>query len=411
MNQVDKFLESAFNTLELDDQLEFYLRSPQRRVSFEIPVPLGDGKLLVFNGYRVQHNNARGPYKGGLRFHPSVDLEHFESLASLMTWKTALANIPFGGAKGGVNCDPSKLSSDQIEFITKRYTSRINDFIGPETDIPAPDMGTGAREMAWILEAYSSKNGYIPAIVTGKPLGLGGSSGRKQATGKGVALFACWAYEEENGSINGKTVAIQGFGNVGAHAAYYLEKFGAKVVAISDREGALYQPNGLKVVERIDQGENFSKISVQDVFTGEKLRNEELLELDVDLLIPAAIEDVITEKNVDNIRAKLIVEAANGPISWTANKRLQEKGIKIIPDILANAGGVVVSYLEWVQNQQHWSWSEEKVGREMNRILEGAWKSVVSYRDEKEKSCSYREASYMIAIERVRKSAEQRGFQ
>lgn len=410
MGHCDQFLDRAFKKLELDEQMEFYLRSPQRRISFELPLPVSNGKIKVYSGFRVQHNNARGPYKGGLRFHPEVDLDHFDTLASLMTWKTALIDLPFGGAKGGINCDARTLAPEQLEFLSKSFVEKIADMIGPETDIPAPDMGTGQREMSWMFEAYSARKGYLPAVITGKPPHLGGSYGRTQATGKGVALATKKALEWQQKSVQGKTIAIQGFGNVGSHAACFLEQMGAKIVAISDHRGAIYNEGGLPIQEIVKRMTALAPgSSFHDCFDGNKMDPAELLFMEVDVVIPAAIEEVIHADNASRVKAPLIIEAANAPVTFEADQLLEQKGHLVVPDILANAGGVTVSYLEWVQNHQYWRWSEERVAREMERLLTDAWSSVFQYVGEK--SCSFRQACYMLAIERVRRAAESRGFQ
>lgn len=406
----DRFLERAFSEVDLDLEMQQLLRTCYRELRFELPLKRDDGSIQVFLGYRVQHDQSRGPFKGGLRFNPNVDMDHFAALAMLMTWKCALLDLPFGGAKGGVNCAPGELSDRELEKLTKRFTERISMAIGPNRDIPAPDMGTGAREMAWIIDAYSHQNGFTPEVVTGKPLELGGSLGRVEATGRGVAQITRLAAEEFDIDLKQARVAIQGFGNVGANAAAFLAESGAKIVAVSDSEGGVYQAKGLDIAalrERLE-GKGRSALLQDVIEDGEKISNPELLELDVDILIPSAIGEVITGENVDRVAAGLIVEAANMPVDCEADDKLRQRGTPVIPDILANAGGVTVSYLEWVQNRQRYRWSEEKVNDELQTHLANAWRQVKE-RHEREQ-IDLRLAAYLIAVERVVKAIELRGF-
>jgi len=390
--------------------MQHLLRICYRELRFELPLKRDDGSIQVFLGYRVQHDQSRGPFKGGLRFHPDVDMDHFVALASLMTWKCALLDLPFGGAKGGVNCKPEELSVHELEKLTKRYTERIGMLIGPDRDIPAPDMGTGPREMAWIIDAYAHRHGFTPEVVTGKPLELGGSLGRIEATGRGVAQITRLAAEEFGLDLKKARVAVQGFGNVGAHTAAFLADRGAHIVAISDAGGGLYDQKGLDIAalrQKVAEGERPRLLKDLDG-EGEKISNEELLQLDVDILIPAALGHVITGDNVDQIRAGIIVEAANMPVDYEADARLRERGTPVVPDILANAGGVTVSYLEWVQNRQRYHWSEDKVNNELETRLASAWRQVG-------KRCSQEQvdlrlAAYLIAVERVVKAVQLRGF-
>ncbi|NIQ96919.1 MAG: Glu/Leu/Phe/Val dehydrogenase [Desulfuromonadales bacterium] len=406
-----RFLEAAFDLLDIDEEMRQLLETPYREVLFELPLKRADGTICVFYGYRAQHDQSRGPFKGGLRFHPDVDMEHFVALASIMTWKTAVVDLPFGGAKGGINCDPSKLSRPELETLVKRYVERMDSLIGPDKDIPAPDMGSGAREMAWIVDAFAHRRGFNPGVVTGKPLELGGSLGRLEATGRGVAQITALATEAEGIDLDGATVAVQGFGNVGSHAALFLQQRGARIVAISDADGAIYHPSGLDAEaaarELHDHDQPSSALADLDL-EGEQISNTELLQLDVDILIPSAIGGVIHKDNADDISARLIVEAANMPITCGAAPILEERGITVIPDILANAGGVIVSYLEWIQNRQRYRWAEERVTAELEKRLARAWHEVCAKAGEH--GVRYRLAAYLIAVERVKRAVEMRGF-
>ncbi|MBI1312296.1 Glu/Leu/Phe/Val dehydrogenase [bacterium] len=404
------FLDCALQRLQVNDEIQALLRSPFREIKFELPIRMGDGQIRLFHGFRVQHDKSRGPFKGGLRYHPDVDMEHFRALASVMTWKCALVDIPFGGAKGGINCDPSSLSRQDREVLTKRFTERLGHMIGPDRDIPAPDMGTGQREMAWILEGYSEENGYTPDVVTGKPIQLGGSYGRQEATGRGVSLVTSWAAEETGIDLKKATVAIQGFGKVGRHAAKCLSEKGATIVAVSNVKGGVYSADGLDIPELFAATSDSEKLTdLSAVATSaDKLSNNELLELKVDILIPAAVSDVINEDNADHVQADMIVEAANLPITFDGAAILTDRRIRVVPDILANAGGVTVSYLEWVQNRQRYRWSEKKVNRKLNDTLRRAWQAMLRRADEEE--VTFRMAALLIAIERVCEATELRGF-
>lgn len=407
----EKFLQDAFQKLEVSPEMQQLLRSPYREVRFELPLQRDDGSISVFYGYRVQHNQSRGPFKGGLRYHEDVDMEHFVALAEIMTWKTSLLDLPFGGAKGGINCNPHDLSTGELEILTKRYAQRIYMLIGPDRDIPAPDMGSGPREMAWILDALSHNDGFNPAAVTGKPIELGGAHGRLEATGRGAALLARLALEAKQRDVAETTVAIQGVGNVGTYAAKSLAEHGAKVVAISDSKCGLFNPDGLDVEQTLGQirqqkQEHGSLKDLQGDF--ESISNAELLELEVDVLIPAAVGGVIDQDNVDKIKASLIVEAANMPVTCDADSRLHEAGIAVIPDILANAGGVTASYLEWVQNRQRYQWSAAAINEELEKRLAAAWDTVEKRATEER--LNYRQAAYVIAVERIVKAIDLRGF-
>jgi len=406
----EKFLDRAFDALQVEPEMRHLLRGCYREVRFELPLKRDDGSISLFYGYRVQHDQSRGPFKGGLRYHPDVDFDHFVALATLMTWKSALIDLPFGGAKGGVNCDPGELSEHELELLTKRLVERIAMIIGPDRDIPAPDMGTGPREMAWIVDAYAHQHGFTPGVVTGKPLELGGSPGRVEATGRGVAQIAALAAEAKGIDLEKATVAIQGFGKVGAHAARFLAERGAGIVAVSDATSGWHDPGGLdidrlfKTVHEADRARPLSDIDT----SGSRISNADLLELKVDILVPAAIGHVITGKNAGRVRSGLIVEAANMPLDCEADELLRDQGVTIVPDLLANAGGVTVSYFEWVQNRQSYRWSEEDVNDELERRLGKAW-DLVSGRAEKER-VDLRLAAYMIAVERVIRAINLRGF-
>lgn len=401
---------AVLERLGVGEELGLLLGTAHREVSVEMPLTRDDGSLAVFRGYRVQHDRSRGPFKGGLRYHPDVDLDHFRGLAQLMSWKTALVDIPFGGAKGGINCDPEELSLRELEVLTKQFISRLHGLIGPDLDVPAPDMGTGPREMAWIYEADSKTGGSRPDVVTGKPVILGGSYGRREATGTGVAMVTRWAAEAEEIRDEGARVAIQGFGNVGRHLAVALSDMGFKVVAVSDKHGGVMDPGGLPVHEMAEEaGSDHTSRSVTELAPGtRRLENRELLTLDVDVLIPAAVESVVTAGNARDIRARLLVEAANVPVDCEAARILEKRGLPVVPDILANAGGVIVSYLEWVQNRQRYRWESARVMQELERTLRRAWDAVRARAAEE--GISYRMAALCLALERIREATLARGF-
>jgi len=406
----DVFLQEALSRLRTSSEMVHLLRGPYREAKLELPLRRDDGELDIYHGYRVQHDQARGPFKGGLRYHPSADLSHFRGLASVMTWKTAVVDVPFGGAKGGIDCDVHELSKRELEALTKSYVEKLADILGPNRDIPAPDMGTGPREMAWIVDAYSRRYGHEPGVVTGKPIQLGGSPGRVEATGRGVSLVTGWAMEAEGMELQGASVAIQGFGNVGSHAAKYLSERGARVVAVSDARGGIFRGDGLDV-ERLfhvsRSTEEYTPVRGIGV-EHEEISNAELLTLDVDVLIPAAIGGVVTGENADEVSASLVVEGANLPITCEAADVLSRRGIPVIPDILANAGGVTVSYLEWVQNRERYRWTEERVNRELRDFLRRAWRRVRQIAVEE--SVGYRLAAYLLAAERVKEATVLRGL-
>lgn len=406
----ENFTKQALKRLKLEEEIAQLLMTHHREVKFELPLRRQNGVLAVFHGYRVQHTQSRGPFKGGLRFHPDINIEHLYGLATVMSWKTAVVNIPFGGAKGGIDCNPHELTPAELEILVKRFTERLGDLIGPDRDIPAPDMGTGAREMAWIYEAYSKLHGDTPGVVTGKPIPLNGSLGRVEAAGRGVAMITTWAAEAEGLPMKGASVAVQGFGNVGVYAAKFLAEQGAKVVAVSGSKGGIFKKDGLDIdsLFKTMQGRDRPDSLKEADPSAESISNEDLLLLKVDILIPAAIEGVLHGKNAPSIKARIIIEGANLPTTCEAASLLEERGVRIIPDILANAGGVVGSYLEWVQNHQRQRWEENQVNQELEKILSRAWKQV--QKRAKEEAISYRESAYLIAIQRVVEAIQLRGF-
>lgn len=405
------FLDDAFRHLKIDTQMRRLLKTPFRTIQVELPLRRDDGTLALFRGIRVQHDRSRGPFKGGLRYHPDLDVAHSTELAELMTWKAALMDLPLGGAKGGINCDPHKLSVTELERLTKLFAEAMNDVFGAEHDIPAPDMGTGPREMAWIYDAYARTHGMELGVVTGKPLALCGSHGRLSATGRGVAMVTGWAADANDMRLDGARVAIQGFGNVGSFAARFLSAAGACIIAISDAGGGICDSDGLDVEALLDvmHGDDPPDSVVDAGVGGNPISNEELLASDADILIPAALAHVIHEGNVDAVRTRMIVEAANGPVTCAADRRLNKKGVIVIPDILANAGGVTVSYLEWVQNREGYIWDEERVRAKLAEVLRAAWDNVAG-RKERD-GCTYRLAAYSIAVERVGETVTLRGFE
>lgn len=392
-------LDQAAEQLGLDDGLRTMLATPRRSLTVSVPVRREDGRMDVVQGFRVQHNVSRGPAKGGIRFHPGTDIYEVTALAMWMTWKCALVGIPYGGAKGGVSVDPTALTTRELERLTRRYVNEILPLIGPEKDIPAPDVGTDEQTMAWIMDTYSVNAGYsVPGVVTGKPMTLGGSLGRAGATSRGVQIAALSALGR---SPDGVTVAVQGFGKVGALAAQYLSDAGCKVVAVSDVSGAVYNGNGLDVAELRANG-------IAAYRDADALGLDELLELDVDILVPAALEGAITFENAPKIRARLIVEGANGPTTPEADEILAAAGTTIVPDILANAGGVIVSYLEWVQNMQAYSWSANEVEVKLRDLMEGAFAEVRS--TAAERGITLRQAAHVIGVGRVAEAHQMRGL-
>ena len=403
---VTYFFDRAADHIGLADEMREVLRTSYRELRVQVPVRMDDGTLRVFTGYRIQHNGARGPYKGGIRFHPNADLDEVRALAALMTWKTAVLDVPYGGAKGGVSCDPSTMSATEKERLTRRYTQMISYILGVSRDVPAPDMGTDAQTMAWMMDAYSSRYGYTPAIVTGKPVELGGSYGREAATGRGVVYCLREAAKDLDLDLDGATVAIQGFGNVGSWSARLIGETGARVVAVSDVKGGAHAEGGLDVQAVLDH--SLEAGSVLGAPGTQAIDNRELLELDVDILIPAALDKVIIEENAGRVRARVVVEAANHPVTPAADLALQDRDVVVLPDILVNAGGVTVSYLEWVQNIQQFRWDEPEVNAELEKKMSRAWKTVHS-RSTVE-GISLRLAAFAIAVERVDTAARLRGY-
>lgn len=397
--------QKAAAHLKLDAEMQTLLSTPFRELRVEIPIRMDSGALKVFVGYRVQHNGARGPAKGGIRFHPNVDLDEVRALAAAMTWKTAVVNIPFGGAKGGITVDPAKMSLKELERLTRKYVSRIHLLLGPYRDVPAPDVNTNAQTMAWVFDQYSSANGYTPACVTGKPVEMGGSLGREQATGRGVALMVRDAAKDLGMKLSGLRVAVQGFGNVGSNAALLIQELGAKIVAVSDVNGGIYNAKGIDIAKLRAHVKTKNTVGG---FTGcESITNEELLTSDCDVLVPAALECVIHPGNAAKIRAKLIVEGANLPTTPAADAILESRRITVVPDILANAGGVTCSYFEWAQNLQQVFWEEEHVNKELEKVMCRAYRTVADRA--KADKLSLRTAAYCVAIERVARAEKLRG--
>ncbi len=402
----------AADAIDLPERYRAYLTSWKTVFQTQFPVEMDDGSFKIFEGYRVLHDTARGPTKGGIRFSPHVTLDDVKALSMLMTWKCAVVNIPFGGAKGGVIVDPSALSLQELQNLTRRFTSELEPIIGPDKDIPAPDMGTNAQIMAWMMDTYSMSHGYtIPAVVTGKPVALGGSEGRLEATGRGI-LFVLQEHLGALGGVTGKTVAVQGFGNVGSVAARLIHEAGGTVTYLSDVSTALHNPNGIDVPAAYDfvAGGGNLRRWVEQSHGAEIVDGEEVLAADVDVLVPAAVESVLTAENADRVRARLIIEGANGPTTAEADEIFRERGLTVIPDILANAGGVTVSYFEWVQARQYLQWTEDRVNQELQRLMSAAYHAVAARAARGGPSCTLRDASNIIGIERVVEALELRGY-
>lgn len=398
--------DRAAARLRIPDDVQLGLKTPYREVMVEIPLRCRDGRLHTFRGYRVQHDNSRGPMKGGIRYHPDVDLDEVRALAALMTWKTAVVDLPYGGAKGGIHCDPATLDELDLERLTRRFTGRIVPFIGVNEDIPGPDMNTNPQVMAWIVDEYAKYRGFTPGIVTGKPLELGGSLGRISATGRGCLFAAERAAAELGLELRGATVAIQGFGNVGSWAAHFFAAAGARVVAVADATGGVFAGDGLDV-ERLRR-EAPRQGGVAAAGGGEPVSSEELLTLDVDILVPAALGNVLHSRNAREVRARLVVEGANHPTTPAADEILRERGIAVLPDIYANAGGVTVSYFEWVQNLQQFRWSAERVDTELRAVMNAAYDALRAVRDEFR--TDLRTAAFILAIRRVAEATRLRGL-
>jgi glutamate dehydrogenase (NAD(P)+) len=401
------YFNQAADQLELPDWTRKLLITPKREVTVQVAFERDDGRIETVLGYRVQHDNARGPMKGGLRYHPAVDLDEVRALASLMTWKTAVVDLPYGGAKGGIGIDPRTLSKRELERITRSFVDQIHEIVGPDSDIPAPDMGTNHEVMAWFRNQWEKYHGFNPAVITGKPVEEYGSRGREDATGRGVGTLAIKMLKRLNRKPELTRTAIQGFGNVGSHAAKYLYESAFPIVAVSDVSGAYVNPKGLNIPEMLSYVLK-NKGLLAGYQGAERIDPDQLLALDVELLIPAALGDVITAKNVDQIKANLIIEGANGPIDPEADAKLNERNILVLPDILANAGGVTVSYFEWAQNRQHYKWTLDRVRQELDRTLTEAFESV--WQESVSKKVSLRTSAFMLAIQRVKRASELAGW-
>lgn len=398
----------AAEILNLDEGMFQYLASPVKQIIISVPVVMDSGKIKVFEGFRVIHDNVLGPSKGGIRFSPDVNLDEVKALASWMTWKCAVVNVPFGGAKGGIRCDPKALSKSELERLTRRYTANMLEIFGPNKDIPAPDMNTDEQVMAWIMDTYSmNAQRTETAVVTGKPIILGGSQGRKEATGRGVVTVTLAALNKMGLMPNKTKVAVQGFGNVGSVSAQLMYEQGAKIIAVSDISGGYYNEAGLDIPEMIAYSQN-NRNSLEGYSKAEMISNEELLELECEVLIPAAKEDQISRHNAHKIKANIIAEGANGPVTANADSILQDNGVMVIPDILANAGGVTVSYFEWVQDRQGYFWTEERVNRRLNRMMRNAFDNLYSVSEEHK--ITLRQAAYVYAINRVATTLKLRGI-
>jgi glutamate dehydrogenase (NAD(P)+) len=400
-------LQKVADTFGIDQQLVGVLSQCKKAVEVSIPTSMDDGTVRAFAGYRVTHNIARGPSKGGIRYHPDVTLDEVKSLAMWMTWKCSLMGLPFGGAKGGVICDPKSMSRSELERMTRRFTSEIINEIGPEKDIPAPDVGTNAATMAWIFDTYSMNKGHsVLGVVTGKPLTIGGSLGREEATARGALFCLSSALESQGKSLDGIRIAVQGFGNVGSYFAKFAAEEGAKVVAVSDSSGGIYNSNGVDIAAAFAHKSRGGSLS--ELKGGDAITNEDLLVLDCDALAPCALEQVITPDNADQVKAKLVVEGANGPVTPAADDILEGNGVLVLPDVLANAGGVVVSYFEWVQGLQEYFWKEDEVNRRLHDIVTRAFDETRATVENRK--TSMRLAAYGLAVQRVAEATVTRGL-
>lgn len=404
-----KQLRLACDAMGVSEGVYQVLSHPKRILEVAIPVKMDNGSIKVFEGFRVLHNDARGPGKGGIRYDARVDKDEVKALATWMTWKCATVGIPYGGAKGGIRVNPLELSDGELERLTRRFTANIINVIGPEIDIPAPDMNTGGREMGWMMDTYSMQKGHVVhGVVTGKPIEIGGSAGRVQATGHGVAFIAHQYAMKKGWNPSEKTMVIQGFGNVGQYTATTAKEFGYKVIAVSDISGGYYDPNGLDVDRLFNYISDPAHRTLEGCGIGQRVNNSELLELECDILAPCALENQITHENAPRINCKVIVEGANGPVTPEADKILEERGIDVVPDILANAGGVTCSYFEWVQDRMALFWDLDRVNEELDRIMLQAFEGV--HKLHEERNIAYRLAAYFIAVERVAKAIEMRGI-
>jgi glutamate dehydrogenase (NAD(P)+) len=400
-------LEDAARELELDPGVHEVLRNPRRALEVSVPTRMDDGSITVFKGYRVHHNTSRGPSKGGIRYHPGVNLDEVKALAMWMTWKCAVVNIPYGGAKGGIVCDPHVMSQNELQRMTRRYTSELLPLIGPEKDIPAPDLGTNEQVMAWIMDTYSTREGFsVPSVVTGKPLSIGGSAGRTMATARGVMYITLATLKHLAMSVEDARVVVQGFGKVGGGTVELLEEVGCRIVGVSDAYGGVYNPNGLSYVGLKAHVDRTGRVEGYE--GGERVTNAELLELDCDVLIPAAIEGQLTQDNADRVRAQVIVEGANGPTTPEADEIFADRDVSVVPDILANAGGVTVSYFEWVQDLQAYYWSEDEVNERLRMIMETAYVDVLALAQERK--VTMRTAATMLGVSRVAEAHQTRGL-
>lgn len=400
------YFRKAARIMDIGERIETLLATPLREVKVQVSIEMDSGEIRTFRGYRVQHDNSRGPMKGGVRYHPSLNLEESFALAALMTWKTAVVNLPFGGAKGGVDCDPAQLSSKEVERVTRKFVDQVQDLIGPTRDIPAPDVNTNPQVMAWIMDQYSKFHGHSPAVVTGKPVDLYGSKGREAATGRGL-LYVCREVLRDVGlPIKGTRVAIQGFGNVGSHTARLLWEDGAQVVAVSDVMGGVVNPSGLDIPSLFEHVKRTG--TVKGFSGGGPCKSDDVLTADCEVLIPAALGNVVTRDNAGSIRARLIVEGANGPTAPDADEMLEKRGVLVVPDVLASAGGVTVSYFEWVQNLQHLTWDEDRVNAELEKIIKEAYERVTQI--SRSRKVSLRTAAFILAIGRVGKATVMRGI-
>jgi glutamate dehydrogenase (NAD(P)+) len=407
-DQACSYLEWAAKELKLDQGIVEILSHPRKVITVSIPIKMDSGEIRVFAGHRVQHSDILGPYKGGIRYHEAVTLREVSALAMLMTWKCALLGIPYGGGKGGIPIDPKKFSVGELERISRRYISELIKDIGPSVDIPAPDMGTSAREMAWMMDTYSVNMGHsVPGIVTGKPLSIGGSLGREMATGRGVMIIVRESLADHGKSLTGARVVIQGFGNVGGAAAELLHKAGAKIIAVSSGAGGIFSESGLDI-PAVKAYAAQNRRSVVGFPQSTPISNADLLTLSCDVLIPAALENQITQENVNQIKAQFIAEAANGPVTLDANQVLEARGVTVLPDILANAGGVVVSYLEWVQGLSYLFWDEERVNKEMEHLMVQAYRKVIH--ESKARGVNLRLAAYTLGVGRVAQALTDRGL-
>ncbi len=400
------FLLRAFDLLKLDSRYKTLLITPSRELRVEIAIELDDGQIGNYIGYRIQHDDSRGPYKGGLRYHPDVDLDEVRSLASLMTWKTAVVNVPFGGAKGGIQVDPSKLSRRELERLTRRFVDQIGALIGPDADIPAPDMNTNANVMAWIFDQYSKRYGYSPGVVTGKPVELHGSFGRAAATGRGCLFAIREVLQASQKKIEGTRFVVQGFGNVGSWFSRLVHEAKGRILAVSDVKGGIFNGDGLDIPAVCAHQERTG--SVVGFAGAQPISNEDLLLAECDVLVPAALGHVITKENAPDIRAKWILEAANGPVTADADDLLHQRGVVAIPDIWANAGGVTVSYFEWTQNTQQFRWPEDQVNRELEKHMVEAWAAIQKTMDTYK--CNMRSAAFVLAALRVKEATDLRGL-